>query len=107
MSHTLAAGPALIGRATSGKRVLPAGASRSEFVAQLRRALHTIECREVGPEGAERRFGRLADRGEGRQVLFIDADRLLAEHPDDELLDLVRAVRQRGPATDVVLVPPM
>ncbi|MEU0110630.1 hypothetical protein ABZ313_35440 [Streptomyces sp. NPDC006251] len=90
-----------------GKRTLPADADVGEFVAQLQRALHTIECRELGPAASAERFGPFADTGEGLVVLAIDADQLLARHVgQEELLDLVRAVRERGPAVDVTLVSP-
>ncbi|MFE4516807.1 hypothetical protein ACFRMQ_21735 [Kitasatospora sp. NPDC056783] len=107
MSHIPVSGRVLLGRPTSGKQPLPADAPVGEFVAQLRRAVHTIECREAGPEAARQRFGLFADRTQGRQVLFADPDRLLAEHPgEEELRDMVQAVRERGPAVGVVLIPP-
>lgn len=31
----------------------------------LRRALHTVECRELGPEAAQQQFGPFADTVEG------------------------------------------
>lgn len=72
----------------------------------LRRALHTVECRELGPEAAQQQFGPFADTVEGVTV-FLDEDDVRARHPGhEELHQLARAVRERGPAVDVALVAP-
>uniref|UniRef100_UPI002F918081 hypothetical protein n=1 Tax=Streptomyces cellulosae TaxID=1968 RepID=UPI002F918081 len=87
--------------------MLPYDADADEFVTQLQHALHTIECRELGPAASAERFGPFVDTGKGFVILGIDADQLLARHDGhEELHDLLRAVRQRGPAVDVTLVPP-
>ncbi|ATM24551.1 hypothetical protein SMD44_p10052 (plasmid) [Streptomyces alboflavus] len=85
----------------------PPCADVGAFLDRLKRALHTIECRELGPEAAEQRFGRFADVSEGHVFLSLDSDRLLARHPEhEELRELVRAVRERGPAVNVTLTSP-
>ncbi|MGA5442277.1 hypothetical protein ACPCKW_22545 [Streptomyces griseoincarnatus] len=97
----------LVGSMACGKRTLPYDADADEFVAQLQRALHTIECRELGPAASTERFGPFTDTAKGHVVLAIDADQLRARHADHvELHDLLRAVRERGPAVDVTLVSP-
>lgn len=97
----------LIGPVTLGKGNLPPDSDVWLFVKQLKRALHTIECRELGSAAAGVRFGPFADTHEGHRVLRIDADRLLARHPaHEELHELLRAVRERGPAVNVTLSSP-
>lgn len=83
---------------------LPPDADASAFVDRLKRALHTIECRELGPEAARQRFGPYADVQEGHVFLHLDPDRLLARNPEHHALhDLIRAIRERGPAVNVTL----
>ncbi|MFC5148976.1 hypothetical protein [Streptomyces aureoversilis] len=83
---------------------MPPDAEVGEVVDQLRRALHTIECRELGPEASTQRFGQFADLGGDRRVIFLDPDGLLARHPEHgELHALLGAVQRRGPAVDVTL----
>ncbi|WP_329156096.1 hypothetical protein OIU91_42155 (plasmid) [Streptomyces sp. NBC_01456] len=94
----------LIGPVTLGKANLPPDSDVRLFVNQLKRALHTIECRELGSAATEVRFGPFADTYEGHRVLWIEADRLLAQYPaHEELHELLRAVRERGPAVNVTL----
>ncbi|MFD6967415.1 hypothetical protein [Streptomyces sp. NPDC059949] len=97
-----------IGHTARGKAALRPGADADQLAAVLRRALHTIECRELGPAAAGQQFGPLADTREGRVIVSADEAHIRARHPGhDELRQLVRAVRERGPAVDVVLVPPL
>lgn len=96
-----------IGHTARGKAVLRPGADADQLAAVLRRALHTIECRELGPAAAEQQFGPLADTQEGRVIVSVDEAHIRARHPGNhELQQLVRTVRERGPAVDVALVPP-
>lgn len=107
MDHQLSNRPWQFGSVTRGKQGLPPEAATAEFVAQLKRAKHAIECRELGPDAARDRFGPFVDTGEERFVIFADAEKLLARRPvDQELHELVRTVRERGPAVDVFLMPP-
>lgn len=96
-----------VGLAVRGKALLPADADGDQLAAVLRRALHTIECRELGPAAAKQEFGPFADTQEGRVLVSVDEDQLRARRPGhDELHQLVRAVRERVPAVDVALVSP-
>ncbi|MEU0022091.1 hypothetical protein AB0C59_06905 [Streptomyces sp. NPDC048664] len=98
---------AFVGPIRRGKAPLPAGADADQCAALLRRALHTVECRELGPEAARKQFGPFADTADGRVTVFMDEELLRARHPGQvELHRLARAVRERGPAVDVVLVAP-
>lgn len=95
-----------IGPLGRGKTPLPADADAGQLAAVLRRTLHTVECRELGPAAAEQTFGPFADTTEGRMAVFMDEDQLRADHRgQEELHQLARAVRDRGPAVDVVLAP--
>jgi hypothetical protein len=106
MSEQLPDPAMFIGPLGRGKTPLPADADAGRLAAVLRRALHTVECRELGPAAAEQRFGPFADTTEGRMTVFMDEDQLRAEHRGhEELHQLARAVRDRGPAVDVVLAP--
>ncbi|MGW6569971.1 hypothetical protein [Streptomyces sp. NPDC054975] len=99
--------PSAVGSAGRGWTQVPPNADASVFVDRLTRALHTIECRELGPEAATQRFGPFADTQEGGVFLPIDAERLLTQHPGrDDLRELLQAVRDRGPAVGVTLTPP-
>ncbi|WP_435057800.1 hypothetical protein [Streptomyces sp. bgisy060] len=105
MNDQLSDSTALVSPIGRGKASLPVDADQCATV--LRRALHTVECRELGPEAARQRFGQLADITDGRVTVLVDEDQLPARHPNhSELHDLARAVRERGPAVGVVLVPP-
>ncbi|MFJ5850838.1 hypothetical protein [Streptomyces sp. NPDC092903] len=96
-----------IGHTTRGKAALRPGADAEQLAAVLRCALHTIECRELGLAAAEQQFGPLADTQGGRVIVSVDEAHIRARHPGhDELQQLVHAVRERGPAVDVALVPP-
>lgn len=87
-----------------GKTPLPADADAGRLAAVLRRALHTVECRELGPAAAEQTS--FADTTEGRMTVFMEEDQLRADHRGhEELHQLARAVRDREPAVDVVLAP--
>lgn len=108
MDHQLSNRSWQFGSVTRGKQRLPPEATTTEFVAQLKRAKHAIECRELGPDAARARFGPFVDTGQERFVIFTDTERLLARRPvDHELHELVRTVRERGPAVDVFLVSPL
>ncbi|WP_327740450.1 hypothetical protein OG749_46035 (plasmid) [Streptomyces nojiriensis] len=98
--------PVFMGRIGHGKALLPADTNAGQLASALRRALHTVECRELGPEAAQQRFGLFADTVEGRVTVFMDEDELQARHPGHEVHELARAVRERGPAVDVELVSP-
>ncbi|MFI6689505.1 hypothetical protein [Streptomyces sp. NPDC050485] len=99
--------PVFIGRIGVGKALLPADAGVDQLAAVLRRALRTVECRELGPAAAQQKFGPFADTTEGRMTVFMDEDQLGTHRPGhEELQQLARAVRERGPAVDVVLVSP-
>ncbi|MFE2271415.1 hypothetical protein ACFXB4_19480 [Streptomyces lavendulae] len=98
--------PVFIGRIGRGKALLPADADADQLASALRRALHTVECREVGPDAAQQRFGVFADTVEGRVTVFMDEAELRARHPGHEVHELAGAIRERGPAVDVVLVSP-
>lgn len=110
MSDQLPDPATFIGPIGRGKAPLPADADAHQCAAVLRRALHTVECRELGPEAAGQKFGLFADTADtadGRVSVLVDEDQLRARHPGHaELHHLARAVRERGPAVDVVLVPP-
>lgn len=95
------------GHTARGKAVLRPGADADQLAAVLRRALHTIECRELGPVAAGQQFGPFADTQEGRVIVSVDEAHVRTCHPGNhELQQLVRGVRERGPAVDVALVPP-
>jgi hypothetical protein len=101
-----ATSPAVPFVATMGRgwAQLPADGDASAFGDRLRRALHTIECRELGPQAARQRFGPFVDLTEGHLYVSVDPDRLLALYPKHgELHDLVQAIRERGPAVNVSL----
>ncbi|MFI1258959.1 hypothetical protein ACH4U6_35010 [Streptomyces netropsis] len=107
MNFSSSAAALHMGPFVRGKRALPPDADVGDVVAQLRRALHTIECRELGPEASTQRFGQFADLAGDRRVIFLASDELLARHPDHaELHALLGAVQQRGPAVDVTLATP-
>lgn len=96
-----------MGPSVRGMRALPPDAEVGEVVAQLRRALHPIECHELGPEASTQRFGQFADLDGDWRVIFLDPDGLLARHPEHEDLHaLLGAVEQRGPAVDATLAAP-
>ncbi|GGS29020.1 hypothetical protein GCM10010269_79730 [Streptomyces humidus] len=106
MSEQLPDPAMFIGPMGHGKTRLPADADAGQLAAVLRRALHPVECRELGPAAAEQTFGPFADTTEGRMTVFMDEDQLRADHRvHDELQQLTRAVRERGPAVDVVMAP--
>ncbi|WP_331752159.1 hypothetical protein [Streptomyces sp. NBC_00829] len=107
MSGPLPDATPFIGPIGRGKALLPAGADADQLAAVLRRALHTVECRELGPAAAKQQFGLFADTMEGRVIVSMDESELLARYPGhEELQRLTRAVRERGPAVDVVFVAP-
>ncbi|MER6195981.1 hypothetical protein ABT234_01190 [Streptomyces sp. NPDC001586] len=92
--------PVLMGRIGHGKALLPADTNAGWLASTLRRALHTVECRELGAEAAQQRFGLFADTVEGRVTVFMNEDELQARHPGLEVHELARAVRERGPAVE-------
>ncbi|MFD8727792.1 hypothetical protein [Streptomyces sp. NPDC059611] len=93
------------GRAARGKPPLPVEADAEQLVSVLRRAMHTVECRELGSEAAQQRFGLLADTTHSRVTVYVDDEQLRSRFPGrSEAHQLARAVRERGPAADVVLV---
>ncbi|WDN55893.1 hypothetical protein [Streptomyces clavuligerus] len=105
MSDSLPVPAPSTGVVARGKPPLRAGTHADHAADMLRRALHTVECRELGPDRAEQLFGLLADKADGRVSVAVDAGGLLARHPGhEELHRLVRAVGERGPAVDVFLV---
>ncbi|WP_030841347.1 hypothetical protein [Streptomyces sp. NRRL S-475] len=107
MSDQLPDPAAFIGPIGRGKAPLPRDADADQYAAVLRRALHTVECRELGPEAAGQKFGPFADTADGRVTVLVDEDQIRARHPGhDELHHLAHAVRERGPAVDVVMVAP-
>ncbi|WEH37803.1 hypothetical protein PZB75_30845 (plasmid) [Streptomyces sp. AM 4-1-1] len=96
-----------LGPTRTGKPPLPVDADAGQIATVLRRALHTVECRELGSEAAQQQFGPFADTADSRVTVLIDEDELRVRHPGhSELHQLARAVRERGPAVNVVLVPP-
>ncbi|WP_331726417.1 hypothetical protein [Streptomyces sp. NBC_00470] len=108
MDEATSTAPPVVGRVGRGWLQLPADAGAGAFANQLKRALHTIECRELGPEAARQRFGQFADVQEGHVFLSLVPERLLARHPEHaELRDLIRAIGERGPAVNVTLVSSM
>ncbi|MEU7072999.1 hypothetical protein AB0B30_28095 [Streptomyces narbonensis] len=97
---------ALIGPLGQGKAPLPGDAGADQMAAMLKRALHTVECRELGPETASQKFGPFADTTVGRVTVLVDEEQIRHHHAGhDELHHLMRAVRERGPAVGVLLVP--
>ncbi|MFI6113206.1 hypothetical protein [Kitasatospora sp. NPDC051164] len=106
MSEQLPDPAMFIGPMGRGKTPLPADADAGELASVLRRALHTVECRALGPAAAEQTLGPFADTTQGRMIVFMDEDQLRADRRGrEELQQLARAVRERGPAVDVVLAP--
>ncbi|MFD9053365.1 hypothetical protein [Streptomyces zaomyceticus] len=97
---------AFMGPIGRGKASLPHDADVDRLAAVLKRALHTIECRELGPKAAVQKFGPLADTAGGCVTVLVAQEQILARHPSHELHHLARAVRERGPAVDVFMVPP-
>ncbi|MFE0775427.1 hypothetical protein [Streptomyces sp. NPDC058861] len=96
---------ALIGPIGRGKA--PLSHDADQLVAVLKRALHTIECRELGSKTAHQKFGPLADTAGGRVTVLVDQDQIRDRHPGhNELHHLARAVRERGPAVDVLMASP-
>ena len=107
MSDQLPDPTAFIGPIGRGKAPLPGDADADQYAAVLRRALHTVECRELGPEAAGQKFGPFADTADGRVTVLVNEDQIRDRHPGHaELHHLARAVRERGPAVDVVMAPP-
>ncbi|MFF7449817.1 MULTISPECIES: hypothetical protein [unclassified Streptomyces] len=107
MSDQLPDPTAFIGPIGRGKAPPPGDADSDQYAAVLRRALHTVECRELGPEAAGQKFGPFADTSDGRVTVLVDEHRIRDRHPGhDELHHLAHAVRERGPAVDVVMVSP-
>lgn len=107
MSEQLPDLTAFIGPIGRGKAPLPRDADADQYAVVLRRALHTVECREPGPEAAGQKFGPFADTANDRVAVLVDEDQIRDRHRGhDELHHLTRAVRERGPAVDVVMVPP-
>ncbi|MFE9137990.1 hypothetical protein [Streptomyces sp. NPDC007355] len=98
---------AFMGPIGRGKAALPHDADVDRLPAVLKRALHTIECRELGPKAAVQKFGPLADTAGGRVTVLVAQEQIRARHPsNDELHHLARTVRERGPAVDVFMVLP-
>ncbi|MFF4205727.1 hypothetical protein ACFYZ8_34325 [Streptomyces sp. NPDC001668] len=97
-------GEVFIGEVTVGKAALPPDADAQLVVRQLRRALHEVEVRELGPAAAAERFGPFtgsSDSPHMRYVLPLSAG-LLERHRDHaELLDLYRTLQLRGPGVNV------
>jgi hypothetical protein len=87
----------------------PDGISDTEFSRKLlRRSLHTIACRELGPTAARHAHGELADTTTEPITLLLDTDALSAHLTGDkELQALLRAVQARGPAVGVTLAHPV
>ncbi|OLO25895.1 hypothetical protein PZ61_0236415 [Streptomyces sp. MNU77] len=107
MSDQLPDSATFLGPTGRGKPPLPVDADAGQIAAVLRRALHTVECRELGSEAAQQQFGPFADTADSRVTVLIDEDEFRVRHPGHgELHQLARAVRKRGPAVNVVLVPP-
>ncbi|MCX4792278.1 hypothetical protein OG369_41490 [Streptomyces sp. NBC_01221] len=107
MSDQLPDSATFLGPTGRGKPPLPVDTDADQLTTVLRRALHTVECRELGSEAAQQQFGPFADTADSRVTVLIDEDQLRARHPGhSELHQLARAVRERGPAVNVVLVPP-
>ncbi|MFD8413963.1 hypothetical protein ACFV2Q_19760 [Streptomyces sp. NPDC059650] len=97
---------ALIGPLGQGKAPLAGDAGADQMAAVLKRALHTVECRELGPEAGSQKFGPFADTTVGRVTVLVDEEQIRHRHAShDELHHLMRAVRERGPAVGVLLVP--
>ncbi|GLX22438.1 hypothetical protein [Streptomyces lavendulae] len=97
---------ALIGPLGQGRALVPGDAGAHQLAAVLKRALHTVECRELGPEAASQKFGRFADTTVGPVTVLVDEEQIRHRHAShDELHHLMRAVRERGPAVGVLLVP--
>ncbi|MFF7995104.1 hypothetical protein ACFZDG_35705 [Kitasatospora xanthocidica] len=85
----------ILGRPAMGKRPLPAGASAEEHAVLLKRAVREIERREAGEASSSVDY-----------VVFLDEAAMLARFTDDnQLKNLVAAVRRRGPAQRVAIWP--
>lgn len=107
MSDQLPDPAAFIGPIARGKAPLPADADADQCAAVLRRALYTIECRELGPEAAGKKFGPFADTMAGVVSVLMDESQARARHLEDaDLHRLACTVQERGPAVDVALAPP-
>ncbi len=107
MSDQLADPTAFAGAIGRGKAPLSDDADADQYTAVLRRALHTVECRELGPEAAGQKFGPFADTSDDRVTVLVDEHQIRDRYPGhDELHHLAHAVRERGPAVDVVMVLP-
>ncbi|WP_031064322.1 hypothetical protein [Streptomyces sp. NRRL F-5527] len=107
MSDQLADPTAFVGAIGRGKAPLSGDADADQYMAVLRRALHTVECRELGPEAAGQKFGPFADTSDDRVTVLVDEHQIRDRYPGhDELHHLAHAVRERGPAVDVVMVLP-
>ncbi|MGW3308356.1 hypothetical protein ACWDG9_17420 [Streptomyces sp. NPDC001073] len=88
---------AFLGRAAMGKQALPADASLSAVVAQLRRAQREIERRNGTPDAT----------AEGQFVVILDEVALLARGPGNtELRELLRTVLVQGRAVDAAVRTP-
>lgn len=104
MRHTPDGTATFVGTMGRGKPPLPPDADADDVIARLRHALHTIECRELGADAAQQRFGQFADTHPGHVFVGVDPDRLLAQYPEHtELHGLLVAIRDRGPAVAVTL----
>lgn len=107
MSDQLPDPAAFIGPIGRGKALLPADADADQCAVVLRRALHTVECRELGPEAAREKFGPFADTAVGMVRVLMDENQIRARHLENaDLPRLARTVQERGLAVDVVLAPP-
>lgn len=105
MSDQLPDSTTFVGPIGRGKAPLPADADQCARV--LMRALHTVECRELGPRAAGQKFGPFADTADGRVTVPVGEEQIRHHHPGyDELRHLARAVSERGPAVDVIMAPP-
>ncbi|WP_327258278.1 hypothetical protein [Streptomyces sp. NBC_01244] len=95
------AGTLRVGRLAMGKtlrRDTPIGMCMNV----LRGVVNEIENRES--EKKKRRFSWRRWQASTMYYLSVDDVRLLADHPaNQELRDLIAAIRDRGPAVDVVL----
>ena len=107
MSDQLPDPTAFVGAIGRGKAPLSGEADADQYTAVLRRALHTVECRELGPEAAGQKFGPFADTSDDRVTVLVDEHQIRDRYPGhDELHHLAHAVRERGPAVDVVMMLP-
>ncbi|WP_031049031.1 hypothetical protein [Streptomyces sp. NRRL F-5650] len=91
-----------IGRGKAPLRVTPTPTSTRPCS-----GAHTVECRELGPEAAGQKFGPFADTSDDRVTVLVDEQQIWDRYPGhDELHRRAHAVRERGPAVDVVMVLP-